>query len=394
MKTTPFFSIIGIFLLFTFFSCDDSTSINNCGNGIVDIGEECDMDSFPYGSECTNFGYISGNAQCTSDCRVDVNPCIPSGQCGNGVIQGDEECDGDDIGTATCESEGYISGNLGCKNDCTFDTSTCTLNYTSPNIGTLIYVPGGAFQRDTITSNISTVSSFRISQTEITRSMYYTVWNTDPSDTINSIGTTDPVQSVNWYQAISFCNKLSLLEGLTPVYNIEGVDFSNLTHDQIPSTDNDTWNNVSVNWTADGYRLPTEMEWMWAAMDANISNPVETNTTGYTKYFSGSNGTNIINDYAWFSSNSNNTTHPSGSKTMNELGIYDMSGNVWEWIWDYFAMFPAGEIADYKGPSTGDFRILRGGSWATDQTYCTISKRSYDYADFSSTDIGLRVVRH
>jgi formylglycine-generating enzyme required for sulfatase activity len=199
---------------------------------------------------------------------------------------------------------------------------------------------------------------------------------------------------VNWYHAIAFCNKLSIVEGLTPVYTVSGIDFTNLAHASIPTSGNATWNAATANWSANGYRLPTEMEWSWAAMGANMgADPFAVNTTGYTKAFAGSTGGNSIGDYAWYSSNSGNKTHPAGSKLPNELGLSDMSGNVWEWCWDWYGSYPAGYQVDYRGAASGTGRVIRGGSWGYDASVCAVAYHSSNGPNYRYYDIGFRVVR-
>ncbi len=268
-------------------------------------------------------------------------------------------------------------------------------NYTSANIGEMLYVPSGTFQRDSTATNMSQVSAFRMSQYEITRAQWTAVtgW-ADPSDVADSSGTSDPVQKVNWYAAIAFCNKLSLLEGLTPVYTVSGVDFTTLTYAQIPTTSDATWNAATANWAANGYRLPTEMEWMWAAMGADSASPGMTNTTGYAKVFAGSTGSNVIGDYAWYSANSGSKTHPVGTKLANELGFHDLSGNVWEWAWDWYAAsYPAGTVTDYRGPGSGTNRVGRGGGWGSAASGCTVASRNGSNPINRSNYFGFRVVR-
>ena len=282
-------------------------------------------------------------------------------------------------------------------------TRETTQDYTSPNIGTLIYVPAGTFQRDTTATNLSVVSAFRMSKYEITRAQWTTVtgW-ADPSDVTYSSGVNDPVQTVSWYDAIAFCNRLSLLEGLTPVYSVSGVNFSTLTYAQIPTASDATWNAVTANWAANGYRLPTEMEWMWAAMGADTANPGVTNTTGYTKAFAGSTGSNVIGDYAVFGNYYSETgrtttprTNPVGSKLANELWFHDLSGNVWEWGWDWsYYNYPSGTLTDYRGPASGTNRVMRGGDWINSATNCTMANRTNNTPNNRYGSIGFRVVRN
>jgi formylglycine-generating enzyme required for sulfatase activity len=281
---------------------------------------------------------------------------------------------------------------------CPIDTASASLDYASTNIGTLKYVPAGTFQRDATATNTSTVSAFRMSQCEITRAQFLAIMGIDPSDTTVSSGTSDPVQNINSYQAIAFCNKLSLAEGLTPVYAVSGVDFTTLAYGSIPTDHNSDWDAATATWTATGYRLPTEMEWEWAAMGATSDRTngyagSGTNTTGYLKAFAGSTGTNSIGDNAWYTVNSSSKTHPVGTKAANELGLFDMSGNVSEWSWDWADAYPVGSLTNYSEDEADDFRRWRGGSWTTSASICAVAYRSFDLPGTQSSSIGFRVVR-
>lgn len=333
--------------------------------------------------------YSDGSSKVTSDVAWSIRE-------GNGTIDGTiysaPSAAGKDL--LTCTYAENVVTNL---------TVTITLpapesDYTSGNIGILKYVPAGTFQRDDTSSNTSYVSAFRMSQNEITRAQFLAIMETDPSYTEYSSGISAPVQNVNWYHAVAFCNKLSIAEGLTPVYTVSGVNFNTQTFDSIPTDWNDDWNLITCNWSANGYRLPTEMEWMWAAMGANQDSMPGAmvggiNVTGYTKYFAGSNGSNVVGDYAWY--NTPEGSKAVGTKLANELGLYDMSGNVWEWCWDRYASYPSGALSNYRGADDGSWRVVHGGGcynfYAAD---ITISGRINSiYLWFRHYALGFRVVR-
>jgi formylglycine-generating enzyme required for sulfatase activity len=139
-----------------------------------------------------------------------------------------------------------------------------------------------------------------------------------------------------------------------------------------------------------GYRLPTEMEWMWAAMGADKT--VQPNTTGYAKAFAGSNGSNDIGDYAWYGSNPGKT-HEAGRKNANELGLQDMTGNVSEWCWDWYAgSIPAGDLTDFTGADSGSHRVRRGGGWYDYASNCAVAIRSFDSPYSRGSGMGFRFV--
>lgn len=250
-------------------------------------------------------------------------------------------------------------------------------DYTGTGVGTLKAVQGGTFYNGT--ANM-TVSSFRMSQHEITMEQFVAVTGlANPSSSFTGV-VNGPVQNVNWYHALVFCNKLSAADGLTPVYSISGTT-NTASWGAIPTSSNAIWNAVVADWSANGYRLPTEAEWQFAAQERN-------NPNNYTYA-----GSNTIDGVAWYTSNSSSTTHTVGTKAANELGLYDMSGNVWEWTWDRMGGYPAGTQTDYRGAASGAVRVQRGGSWFSDASGCTVAIRGGNYPDDQYDAVGFRVVR-
>ncbi len=242
----------------------------------------------------------------------------------------------------------------------------------------MILVPGGTFTMGEVgfaePTHSVTLSSFYISKTEITQGQWKAVMSgANPSyfNTNDSL----PVEQVTWYNCIQYCNKRSIQEGKKCVYrnSTSGGD------DTLTSPSG--WTSVYRDPTAKGYRLPTEAEWEYAARGGNQSH-------SYT--YSGS---NTVGDVAWYDANSGNTTHQVSTKTANELGIVDMSGNVWEWCWDWYGDYSSTAQTNPTGASSGSYRLLRGGAWYDLINLCRVSFRSgYYNPDGISNDFGFRVV--
>ena len=171
-----------------------------------------------------------------------------------------------------------------------------------------------------------TLSSYMIGETEVTQELWQAVMGSNPS---NVKGAKHPVEHVSWNDCQEFIKKLNQKTGAR-------------------------------------FRLPTEAEWEFAARGGNRSKK--------TQYAGGSN----LGSVAWFGGNSGGTTHDVATKSPNELGLYDMSGNVWEWCQDWKGSYNSSAQTNPTGPSSGSYRVLRGGSWLNKAWGCRVSGR-YDY---------------
>ena len=227
----------------------------------------------------------------------------------------------------------------------------------------MVYVEGGSFQMGATSeqgsdaesneSPVHTVSldSYYIAECEVTQAQWYKIMGTTISEQkskagySSTYGTGDnyPMYYVNWTEATEFCEKLSQLTGKT-------------------------------------YVLPTEAQWEYAARGGKHNEG--------TKY----SGSNTIGNVAWYYDNSSSTTHPVKQKSANALGLYDMSGNVYEWCSDWYGSYSSSAQTNPTGPSSGSSRVLRGGSWYSRASYCRVANRLNNAPSSRSSNYGFRVV--
>ena len=259
----------------------------------------------------------------------------------------------------------------------------------------MVIVGGGTFQMGSADANdygygaspphTVTLGSFYMDKTEITYEKWSEVyiWGLTHGYTdlpagqngYNPVGSNNPVTNVSWYDIVKWCNARSEKDGLTPAY------YTSNTLATVYRTGQVDLAAGAVKWTANGFRLPTEAEWEFAARGG-------TKSQGYT--YSGS---ETIDGVAWYVTNSGNNTHPVSTKGVNELGLYDMSGNVWEWCWDWHDTYGASSQTDPKGPTSGTYRVLRGGSFNYNVNYCRVAVRNGNYpSSLRVYDLGFRCV--
>ncbi|MHB9294033.1 putative Serine/threonine-protein kinase Pkn1 [Hollandina sp. SP2] len=230
-----------------------------------------------------------------------------------------------------------------------------------------VRVEGGTFQMGSADGedrekpvHTVTVQGFYMSKHEVTQKEWQEVMGTNLS---YFKGSDLPVEMVSWYEAIEYCNKRSIKEGLTPAYQGSG-------------------DNMVCNFRANGYRLPTEAEWEYTAKEGNKG--------GLTYEYSGSNNLEAV---GWYTDNSGSKTHTVGTKQPNTLGLYDMSGNVWEWCWDWYGSYSSGSQTDPRGPASGSHRVLRGGSWSYGARNLRSAYRYFNGPSNRRYNIGIRLVR-
>ena len=369
-----FFALAAFALLATSTGCgggggggsdDDDTPVAESGStggsgaeSGASTGSGSGSGSSESGSGNTSAGSSSGSGTSESG----------SGNSSSGA--GNESTGGTGTGSGSSESG---SGN-GSAGGCSISASSLTV--TGAIEGSQVFIEGRTVE----------IWARWCSDHEVTQSEYerYCSYGEDesPSDTYG-IGSNYPAYFVSWYDALVYCNRRSIAEHLTPCYTI-----NNSTNPDdwgsVPKSSSSKWNAVTCDFTANGYRLPTEAEWEYFARGGNTSN---SNQTIYS-------GSDTIDVVAWHPGNSDGKVHEVKTKAPNALGLYDMSGNVWEWCWDRRWAYEIHTSTPSAGGLSGSIRVRRGGSRGNLSDNCPVANLGVETSPFHRTyDLGFRVVR-
>jgi formylglycine-generating enzyme required for sulfatase activity len=238
-----------------------------------------------------------------------------------------------------------------------------TIPVFTPDLARFAYVPAGTFtmgspdgeqdrgSNEGPQTRVTLTKGFWMGRYEVTQAEYLAVMGSNPSYFTGALNR--PVEQVTWYEATNYCARLTAQERSA--------------------------GRLQAGWA---YRLPTEAEWEYAARAGTTTRFSYGDDPGYTQ----------LGNYAWYGANSGSQPHPVGQKQPNRWGLYDMSGNVWEWCSDWFGTYPGGSVSDPTGPGSGSYRVLRGGCWGDDGQFCRSALRYGVTPVLRSGIVGFRAV--
>jgi formylglycine-generating enzyme required for sulfatase activity len=336
----------------------------------------------PTGACCDATGTctLTTQAACTSPatwqgagttCAPD--PCAqPTGAC----------CD--TVGTCTLTTQ------AACASPATWQGAgtTCAPD-PCPQQNRMVLIPAGTFTMGSPTDEPGRSPVEIQHQVTLTRAIYVSTYEVTQSEWQSVMGWNEssfqgpnrPVEEVTWFDAVKYCNERSAREDKRLVYTITGVRTSG---------NHITAATVTANWNASGYRLLTEAEWEYACRASSTTAFCNGPITHADHDCGDDPGLDLV---GWYCGNAGHTTHDVGGKASNDWGLQDMHGNVLEWCWDLYELYPAGPITDPVGPASGWVRVFRGGGWNHYAPYCRSALRSFITPDHFDFYIGLRVAR-
>jgi len=353
-------------------------SDKECGNGVIEADEPCDGAQLQ-GKTCPSEGFVGGTLSCKKDCTLDTSACY---KCGDNLINPGEECDGTDLAGKSCASLGFAGGTLKCSSACKL-TGCVTQGYVAIPAGTFsMGSPATEPCRNTNETQHEVVLThdFEISATEIVQ----TDFNLVRGYSTPTCGAGCPAQNVNWYEAVAYCNALSEKLSLPLCYKCVG------DKNEVICTEQTAYAGEKI-YTCPGYRLPTDAEWEYAYRAGT--------TTAFYNGASAAATCKTCTDptadaIAWFTCNSTNSTHPVKQKKANAWGLYDMAGNVWEWTHDpYLTDLGSTKVTDPVGPTTGSGRVVRGGHYGENAEGLRASSRYSGVTDARYLYMGFRCAR-
>ena len=427
-----------------------SGGVASCGNGLIEAGEQCDGVNLG-GQTCTSLGYAGGPLTCGTTCQRVVSACIvpdagippdagstpdagvpdavqpdsaitpdstqpdstqpDSAQpdsatgpiCGDSLITGQEDCDGTQLGGYTCATLGLGAGNLTCNSTtCLFDTSGCAFASGSAWIS----FSAGSYYMGAPSSEpcsepygyikesrhqVTLTRAFEIMAAEVTQAEFLAVMNYNWST--NSIcGTACPVENVSWSEAAAYANALSVQKSLTPCYSCSGSG-------PTVSCGQATAYSGSLIYSCPGYRLPTEAEWEYAYRAGTSTayySGINSATTCATCTTLEANAGNI----GWYCANATNSggflaTQQVGQRVANARGVYDMAGNVREWVHDSLQNdLGTASATDPVVSPTSVYRVTRGADF--NPYYARglrAAHRIYASSTHKDPNLGFRLVR-
>ena len=335
----------------------------SCKTGLIEELDHCCWKGQGWsGSSCVGTplcltGWSKSGNICTPPACATGQSRVPDGNWGHCCWKGQafstslNKC----VGTPTSCPSGLKKTEYGCGDSSALGFETVTIPAGSFTMGCTSEQGRDCDDTEKPSHEVTLTRSFALLKTEVTQGLYEKVMGENPS---YFKGENRPVENVSWYDAVRFANKWSEMEGRERCYEIDGTDVQ--------------WNNKDCT----GWRLPTEAEWEYAARG------------GENYKYSGSDN---VDEVGWYYDNSGRETHPVGQKKANGFGLYDMSGNVSEWVWDWYGDYPSNSQTESLGRPSRSYRDLRGGFWKSIPKFLRVSSRLYYDPSYRGNNFGFRL---